>query len=77
LEKKSGNMEFLAMAGGPLPQAAAAAAMPGSLQTTLGQPGQPKPEDLNHPCQEQLPELKYSINDNPPWRMYIALCFLS
>ncbi|CAK9214205.1 unnamed protein product [Sphagnum troendelagicum] len=35
----------------------------------------PKPEDLNHPCQEQLPELKYCINDNPPWPEAIALGF--
>lgn len=47
------------MAGGAVP-----------IPPTMGMPGslQPKPEDLNHPCQEQLPELKYCINDNPPWR---------
>lgn len=46
------------MAGGAVPPPTAG--MPGSLA--------PKPEDLNHACQEQLPELKYCINDNPPWR---------
>lgn len=58
------------MAGGVIPPPLTAG-MPGSLQ--------PKPEDLNHPCQEQLPELKYCINDNPSWRksLYPLLPFLS
>lgn len=57
------------MAGGAAPPPPTTG-MPGSLQ--------PKPEDLNHPCQEQLPELKYCINDNPPWRksLYPVLRFV-
>lgn len=59
------------MAGGAMPPATG---MPGSLQAP---PGHPKPEDLGHPCQEQLPDLKYCINDNPPWRMLpLSLVFL-
>ncbi|XP_024365383.1 nucleobase-ascorbate transporter 2 isoform X1 [Physcomitrium patens] len=51
--------------------------MTGDFPATLGMPGplQSKPEDLSHPCQEQLPELKYCINDNPPWPEAIALGF--
>lgn len=56
------------MAGGAMPPATG---MPGSLQAP---PGHPKPEDLGHPCQEQLPDLKYCINDNPPWRMLPLSC---
>ncbi|KAL2643374.1 hypothetical protein R1flu_010961 [Riccia fluitans] len=47
--------------------------MSSSAAPVIGTPvGSPKhatkPEDFQHPQQEQLPGIKYSVNDNPPWR---------
>ncbi|BBN14026.1 hypothetical protein Mp_6g08300 [Marchantia polymorpha subsp. ruderalis] len=46
------------------------------IGTPVGSPKHgTKPEDFQHPQQEQLPGIKYSVNDNPPWPETILLAF--